>query len=202
MKIDKIMLSDHYYLDDQDDCYFWGEYTARQGYSYSSMNQLIYNLKKTLDKRDCDEWRYKEYAIIQTALFFSGAIKSDSKITFVPIPPSKSKDDPLYDDRILRILNTINWAEKDVRELILQKQSYNASHLTDVRLSPKDLANNYVIDERFVNPAPKTIVIFDDVLTTGSHFKAMKQVLSERFKSVKIIGLFVARRVPEADILA
>ena len=40
-QIDELMLPDHVYLDDEDTCYFLGEYTARQGYGYSTTNQLI-----------------------------------------------------------------------------------------------------------------------------------------------------------------
>jgi len=39
------------------------------------------------------------------------------------------------------------------------------------------------------------IGILDDVLTAGTHFRAMQTVLSDRFPGVPIIGLFVARRV-------
>lgn len=64
--------------------------------------------------------------------------------TLIPVPPSKIEGDPLYDDRIFR-------------------------------------------------------VVFDDLLTTGAHFKAMKSALMERFAAAKITGVFLARRVPETD---
>jgi predicted amidophosphoribosyltransferase len=60
---------------------------------------------------------------------------------------------------------------------------------------------NYIIDEQLVTPPPQTILVIDDVLTTGCHFKAMKQVLLNRFPNTAIIGMFIARRVPEADDL-
>jgi predicted amidophosphoribosyltransferase len=40
--------------------------------------------------------------------------------------------------------------------------------------------------------------LFDDVLTTGAHFRAASAALQQSFPGVKIIGLFIARRVPEA----
>jgi hypothetical protein len=39
------------------------------------------------------------------------------------------------------------------------------------------------------------MAILDDVLTAGTHFRAMSIVLSQRFPGVPIVGLFIARRV-------
>ena len=39
-----------------------------------------------------------------------------NKLTFVPVPPSKAKEDPLYDDRLTQMLNLIRPDPKlDVR---------------------------------------------------------------------------------------
>ena len=43
-----------------------------------------------------------------------------------------------------------------------------------------------------------SIGLFDDVITTGAHFKAAKSLLTERFGDVAIYGIFVARRVPRS----
>ena len=60
------------------------------------------------------------------------------------------------------------------------------------------LAGGERLDERLAEPAPDTIFIVDDVLTTGCHYKAVKQVLQRRFPDATIRGLFVARRVPKS----
>jgi hypothetical protein len=44
-------------------------------------------------------------------------------------------------------------------------------------------------------PAPQAIGIFDDVLTVGTHFVAMKTILARRFPTIPIVGIFIARRV-------
>lgn len=195
------MLPDHSYLDAQDECYFSGEYTARKGYAHSPTNQLILNFKKGVDKRGSNQWQHKERAILQAAQIFRDAIQANAEVTFVPVPPSKAKNDPLYDDRMLRLLREIcvGWVNPDIRELVIQRQSAEASHAADFRPSPDDLVANYMIDERLVAPPPKTILVVDDVLTTGSHFKAMKRVLQNRFQNTAVIGMFIARRVPESD---
>ena len=52
-------------------------------------------------------------------------------------------------------------------------------------------------------PFPREIGIVDDVLTAGTHYRAMHDTLRERFPQVPIIGIFIARRVfPEPDLEA
>ncbi len=61
--------------------------------------------------------------------------------------------------------------------------------------NPRDLSEYYKLDEELCTGAePTEIAIFDDLLTTGSHFKAMKLVLRSMFPGVPISGLFIARR--------
>jgi hypothetical protein len=87
----------------------------------------------------------------------------------------------------------------DIRQLVLQKDSALAAHESQNRPRPHEIAENYIIDERVTSPNPITIGVFDDLLTTRSHFKAMKSVLLERFPGARITGVFLARRVPETD---
>ena len=47
------------------------------------------------------------------------------------------------------------------------------------------------------------IGIFDDVLTAGTHYRAMAITLGNRFPGIPIFGFFVARRVfPTPDFEA
>jgi len=199
LKIDALTLPDHHYLDAQDICYYAGEYTAGEGHAYSETNQLILNFKKSVDKRGTAQWQYKERAILQAATIFRAAIKADAEITFVPIPPSKAKSDPLYDDRMLQLLQAVcQGRHTDIRELVVQRESAAAAHLSDTRPTPDELVANYQLDESLAEPAPQTIFVVDDVLTTGCHFKAVKQVLEQRFPEARIVGLFLARRAPKS----
>ncbi|AJY18494.1 hypothetical protein UA17_00791 [Burkholderia multivorans] len=86
----------------------------------------------------------------------------------------------------------------DVRELVLHRESYVASHLTPAqRMRPEDLIPLYEINETIAVPQPKHIIVVDDILTTGSHFVAMKTILQARYPNAWIGGLFIGRR-PEA----
>jgi hypothetical protein len=82
----------------------------------------------------------------------------------------------------------------DVRELVLQRNSLPSFHESQ-RLAVQDLLREYEIDESKANPTPQWIGVFDDVLTVGTHFVAMKRILSTRFPGIRIQGLFIARRV-------
>ena len=62
-------------------------------------------------------------------------------------------------------------------------------------LTPAERAGHYSIDGEYADPAPDIVVLFDDVLTTGSHFKGIEIVLGERFPGVTVFGLFLSERV-------
>ena len=108
-KIDHLTLDDHTHLTPEDHCFFFGEYTARKGYSFSETNSLISNFKKSITKKHLPEWRYKEHAVQRVVALFRESIsdKSLKEMTLVPIPPSKAKDDLEYDDRMLRVLQML-----------------------------------------------------------------------------------------------
>lgn len=201
-KIDDLTRPDHYYLDQDDSCYFLGEYTARKGFAFSATNNLILNFKKKMDRRHLPEWHYKAVAIRNAAAAFRAALKDDvlGQITFVPIPPSKAKSDHLYDDRLVQMLRTIRANPAlDMREIVVQTQSTEPAHDSEARPTPTQLAALYAVDPNLLTPVPGIIAIVDDVLTTGSHYRAVKAVLGQTFPGVATIGLFIARRVPESS---
>jgi len=200
-EIDDLTRPDHFYLTPEDACYFLGEYTARKGYAFSPTNQLVLNFKKSLDKRGTAQWKYKERAVSEAATAFRIALTGNllDCVTLVPIPPSKAKTDPLYDDRLVRMLHAIRpRTPLDVRELILQRVSTVAVHDQEDRLRPEEIQANHAIDQTLLNPKPQDIALVDDVLTTGAHFRAACAVVKQVFPDVPIVGLFIARRVPEA----
>lgn len=200
-KIDDLTRPDHWYLTDADECYFLGEYSARKGYAFSATNSLVMNFKKKMDRRGRAEWAYKRRAITQAAAAFRAALRDDARqvLTFVPVPPSRAKNDPLYDDRLLQMIQQI-WPGQmvDLRELVIQPASTDAVHDSDQRPSLPQIEAGYVINHALMNPPPSLIAITDDVLTTGAHFVAMRNKLRAIFPATKMVGLFIARRVPEA----
>ena len=195
-KIDDLTRSDHFYLTEEDICYFIGEYTAYKGYTYSDTNQLIFNLKKSMDRHGKSDWKYKGKAIQAAADAFRIVLNSDKLDCwiFVPIPPSKAKGDPLYDDRMTQMLRAIRPAYPlDVREIICQIKSTKSFHESNELRSYQQIEKLYRINKKLMKPKPRFIAVVDDVLTTGAHFHAAKSILSTEFPEVPIVGLFIAR---------
>jgi hypothetical protein len=103
------------------------------------MNDLVQNLKKPIDRRGKPEWKYKESAISRASEMFREALNPDwlRSACLVPIPPSKMKGDPEYDDRLLRLLHKIDPRHTlDIRELLVMNRNVAAAHLSEM---PRDL---------------------------------------------------------------
>ena len=204
-KVDELHLSDHCYLSASDKCLFLREYIPHVGFSGGETNNLISNFKKGIDRKGQPGWHYKGRAIRQIAQELANTLNPEwlSIATLIPIPPSKSKQHPHYDDRmiqVLRLLPTLVGLNCDVRDIILQTVDMASAHTSDSRPSSTTIRASYAIDNALTNPSPRIIGLFDDVLTTGAHFKAAVDVLNEAFPGVDITGIFVARRIiPETD---
>ena len=199
--IDDLLKRDHHYLTVEDKCYFLGEYTPGVGPGHSDMNSLIYNFKKSPMDKNKIHWPYKVKAI-ETISNFLASLEVWKKIkknyTWIPIPPSKVRDNRLYDDRLIQVLKNLKSKENvfDYRELVkITSNRAPAHNIQEDRPQPKEHYKNYRIDDSFLQPSPNKIIIFDDMITTGSGFKAMQRILKETYPNADIIGLFIARSV-------
>jgi predicted amidophosphoribosyltransferase len=194
LKIDDQNRDDHPHLTAADECYFLYEYTSRRNYAFSSTNQLISNLKKKPSQ--ANTYKYKLSAMQACTRDLKGAINPAwlNVATLVPIPPSKARSHPDYDNRMATICRNIA-PGIDVREIVIQRNSLQAAHETDTRPTIAELLAEYQIDETVANPTPQRIGIVDDVLTAGTHYVAVKTMLQRRYPGVPIVAFFVARRV-------
>lgn len=201
-QIDAASRSDHYHLTEDDECFYFLEYTSGRDYSFSKANGIIANLKKKPSNRDRADYKYKLKVIQQASNTFRGALNSEwlNQATLVPVPGSKAVGHPDYDDRIEQICRGIRDG-LDVRNLVVQRGSTVASHEVGAggRVTVDELLELYEIHEGLTAPTPTDIAIFDDVLTAGTHFRAMKTVLAARFPNARITGMFIARRVFPPD---
>ena len=117
----------------------------------------------------------------------------------MPMPLSKAKDHPLYDDRMTQVLKAIRPAPPlDIRELVVQPASTLAAHESQYRPGPTDILSRYKLNVALASPPPEVIFVVDDVLTTGAHFCAAKSLLTGQFPGTSVVGIFVARRVVNA----
>ena len=196
------MLPEHCNLKPDDHCTYMGEYTARKGAAHSGTNQLIMNFKKGPDRRGKPDWGYKAGAIQTVGSSMAHCLRPYAQqLTLVPVPPSKCKTDIAYDDRMIQALAECQCQIPDIdcRELVIQTHSTRASHESGDRLSSDDLIALYTIEDSLINGARGTLLVVDDMLTTGSHYRAMYAVLRARFPGHVIAGLFIARRVLGCD---
>ena len=197
-RIDDTNSEDHSEYRDGETWIFIREKTSRRDYSFSDTNNLVSNLKKPVNS-SAAILGYKNHAIATCAAALREAL-NDKWLNFgtlVPIPPSKSPLDPLYDNRMERVCRQIRPDNIDVRNLVIQNQSMQASHErpSGSRISVEDLVDSYSIDENRSDPQPTHIGIVDDMLTVGTHYRAMETVLSERFPEAHLFGVFIARRI-------
>jgi hypothetical protein len=202
-RIDDLTRPDHTFLEPEDNCFYLGEYTARRGFPFSETNSLINNLRKPMGRRGRPEWSYKESAILTCGRMLREAISEEwlDAATLVPVPGSKVKGDVEYDDRMPRIIQEFGRGRAlDIRELVIMTRNVSQSHLAEDEdgVGIPDLIASMRVDETCVTPAPVTIGIFDDMLTTGRHFKAVQSILRDRFPDVPIVGVFIVRRAPGA----
>ncbi len=195
--IDELILSDYHYLDEEDKCFFFHVYLANKGYSFNEYNQLIGNFKKKLDRKGQFDWKYKQEAIKKVASILRGTLATiQTPVTVIPIPPSLCKTDIMYDDRMLQALQMASIGLKNiiVRDIISIEENREASHSNGKkpRLSPPQLQQLLKLED---NPPinTKNVILVDDVITTGSQFKACKGLLLHEYDNIDITGLFIAR---------
>ena len=199
-KIDDSNRDIHPRLTPDDQCFFLFEYTSGKRWDFSSTNGLISTLKRKPDQKG---QYYKNQAIQRCGAYFRATMNPNwlQSGTLVPVPPSRATDHPDFDNRMERICRGIQ-PGLDIRPLVIQRHSTVAAHERGdaPRPSVEDLLEIYEINEDVSEPVPVSIAIVDDVLTAGTHYRAMQIKLNERFPGIPIFGIFIARRVfPEIE---
>ena len=201
-KIVKLDLSLHPrpFLDATDGCYYFLEKEA-EGYTKSPANNLIYNFKKPVDRRGKPEWAYKEMAIAEFIRMLCGLKYNHDCITIVPAPTSKPRNHPEWDDRLDRVVDGLHSChpELNIEKILDTKRAHTPAHAGGSRnigqikqlTTCKSLAG-----------CPEGIVILvDDVLTTGAHFKAWKELILEHNPKIKnVIGVFLSLHMWDNNI--
>jgi predicted amidophosphoribosyltransferase len=123
--------------------------------------------------------------------------ESFRQATFVPMPPSKAPGHPGYDARMIQLLRWVT-PGLDIQE-ILQAGADGAA--LQKGISPLERAANLVATSDS-GRLSETIVLVDDVITSGAHFRAGAIALGRVCESRKIIGLFLARTRTSRDTSA
>jgi len=199
-EIDALTLRAHWHLRDGGHrCFHLREYTPGAGYAVSDTNNLISNLQIGPWHRAGRRWPHRGRAIDQVVQEFREAFAATPHFLrdwlLVPMPLSRAKNDPDYDDMLVQVVSGIctgsdgQWAEL----LVARASRESAKGRTD-RPTPEQHAENLRVDEdRVPIPEPRRLAIVDDVLISGSGFVGARRVLLRRFPKAEIVGLFVAR---------
>lgn len=208
VKLDELKSGAHFYIRPTDECYALCEYHSGMPYNYSDENDMIFNIKKDLNKPQKQiYWKDKHIeraceVLQRDASPFLSSIAGSASI--IPIPPSKRRDNPLYDDRVLRMANTC--AKGTHLNVVDAMETYNElgpSHYAGgSRPKPPELMESIWFNELLIPSIGNTIVILDDVITAGAHFRACESVLLDRMPGKRIIGLFLARAVGQCRATA
>ena len=199
--IDESNVEPHWHLSADDPCYFLGEYYGNESYKGGPTNQLIFNFKTkpSVARANPNRARYKARAIRTIAAVIRQVISRENAelFTWVPIPTSKTSDHPDYDTRLVDTLNlAFRHYDVDIRPMLQQSRSTDADHESERRLTIEELSE--VIETNpdcSMSPEPDEIILFDDLVTTGKHFKCCENLLRELFPQTPIIGVFAARRI-------
>ncbi len=183
-----------------DECYYAREYHPGRGFFYSESNQLVKNFKlDTIERPDLQ--KYKSSSIDKFAEELNQYFKENIKFYIAFIPPSKIRSDIRYDDRMERTLNKLCKINPNIfiEEPVLLKKSRPACHRGGPRYISGLMANYEW--KGFINRGIHRIYIIDDVITTGSHFKAYKNFITLNHEPVEVIGLFWATTVDNIEPL-
>lgn len=184
-------------LEASDQCFYAREYASGKSYSHSDTNQLIMNFKKPVSARDTPAWKYKLKAIEQ---FATEAVSLLTKITFKfylsHLPSSKCLTDPAYDRRLEDVISAIlPHCPNATRAAPIQRISSVAPAHSSVGSRPTIAQVQSSLRWCGLPDDSKPIVFLDDVLTTGTTYKACQNLVRLSANSYDPIGVFWARTV-------
>jgi len=203
-RIDRLIEATPSNLGDDDICFYYRDYIDG-GYQASRSNQLVFNLKiePHNKKQNPERWSYKEKAIKQCVndfeRFFSSFIARNSgfSICLIPVPPSKAKGDPDYDNRMVCVADSLEqiYPEVSCCDVFDVKAELEPSHLGGTR--NKNTIKGSLILQGDLPKDHNVVFLLDDVITSGAHYCACKELLCEHYPDLRVAGLFWAKRKAE-----
>lgn len=181
------------YLSADDICYFAREFISHGGYTAGVGNDVISNFKKQVSYKGTPSWKYKLAAIEQFAKELDMLIPDNVYIT--SMPSSKTPDHPEYDPRLEQTLDKLKLIKPTINIVkpFANINSREALHQGGVTRTPELIYGN--LKWLGLPTHIDNLIIIDDVLTTGSNFKACQRLLVENSPGTCLIGIFWAKTV-------
>jgi pyrimidine operon attenuation protein/uracil phosphoribosyltransferase len=116
------------------------------------------------------------------------------------MPPSKTRSHPEYDNRIEVVATQ---GIKDLDNVVYAPLLSNSNDITPYHQQTgarnwRDVYNNFSLESDYVENClnANNIIILDDILTSGSHFRAAQEFIADRLPQIKkenIKGVFWAK---------
>lgn len=201
--LDASACADHVLLESTDHCAYLADYEPGPEALKAGFSQMMWHFKcrPSLARGDPRLALRKERALRIMAGWLRQALGRETveSWTWVPIPPSRHRDDPDFDDRLTRTLAlAFEGYDLDQRAMLLQASSTAADHRSRRRLPEGSLHELLQLDAVSIQAGPLRggIALFDDVLASGKHFRCCVRRLRERFPYMPIHGIFLMRRLP------
>jgi len=193
--LDHVQRADHPYLSSADRCSFLLDWHCG--------SRIVRDFKRPISAVAFAPRRAaaKARAVAMMADLLRAAVSrcAAEAATWVPIPPSKAYADCEFDDRLMRTLvQAFSGYDVDLRCLLRQSSSTEADHQSGSRITADALHTLLELDAALLASCAlrQSIVLFDDLLTTGKHFKCCERRLRTVVPAqVPIVGVFIARRI-------
>lgn len=181
--------------EDLDHCFFARDYVSRGGYDASTGNSLVQNFKKDPSKRARPrEWAHRDRAVRQFATELN-AIIGDHCVA--AIPSSSLPSDTDYTNRFEDLFDVLRTLRPDnpphVETPIRRGVRVEPVHVSEARRSVSDVYAS--LRWEGFDQTPNRLILVDDVITCGTHFKACQRLLLEHHPDIEIFGVFWARTV-------
>ena len=201
--IDETNRGQHAFLQEGDQCLYFGVSRSRR-FPEQPYKSADIQLQEAADEMSAGRTSALPQGT-RSSRYWRGHTRAISRepaerLTWVPVPTSKVVGDPDYDDRLIRALGiAFDGYDTDVRSLLRQTESTEPDHAArGQRLTRDELLGILEVDQPVLDRSPlrQKIVLFDDVLVSGKHFKCCEERLRDVVPAhVPIIGIFVARCV-------
>ena len=189
-------VSPPHYLNETTFSFYQYEYVSKGSYTQFPDNSLIMNFKIPVEEMGRERWHYKEDAIkiFAEALIMNIRLPIHDTI-FIPMPTSKPRRHPEFDSRLDRVIDIIHQQTGQHigynLDLINEENPY---HLSGDYRDPNQLYTNIDFTP-FQDLNPKSVILLDDVITTGAHFVACIKKIKSIYPDTNIAGFFLAKTI-------